>query len=67
VFFKVEENIFDFKTHKATRGVVNFYNAGVVNRSGSRFVFGLRVARWFVFKPKILIWGKFSGPKIGKC
>jgi hypothetical protein len=24
-----------------------------------------RVARWFVFKPKIPIWEKFSGPQIG--
>jgi hypothetical protein len=28
--FKVEEYIFIFKTHNATRGVVNFYNAGIV-------------------------------------
>jgi hypothetical protein len=26
-----------------------------------------RVAIWFVFKPKILIWEKVSGPWIGKC
>jgi hypothetical protein len=26
-----------------------------------------RVARWFVFKPKIPIWVNFGGPKIGKC
>jgi hypothetical protein len=26
-----------------------------------------RVARWFIFKPKIPIWGKFSGPQIEKC
>jgi hypothetical protein len=26
-----------------------------------------RVARWFVFKPKIPIWEKFGGPSIGKC
>jgi hypothetical protein len=32
-FFKVEENIIDFKTRCATRGVMNFYNAGVVSRS----------------------------------
>jgi hypothetical protein len=25
-----------------------------------------RIARWFVFKPKIPIWEKFSGPQIGK-
>jgi hypothetical protein len=25
-----------------------------------------RVARWFVFKPKIPIWVNFGGPKIGK-
>jgi hypothetical protein len=30
-FYKVEENIFVFKTHEATRGVLNFYNAGVGN------------------------------------
>jgi hypothetical protein len=23
---------------------------------------GIRVARWFVFKPKIPIWGNFGGP-----
>jgi hypothetical protein len=28
-FHKVEENIFVFKTHWATRGVVNFYSAAV--------------------------------------
>jgi hypothetical protein len=33
--FKVSENIFDFKTHKATRGVENLYNAGVVHNSKS--------------------------------
>jgi hypothetical protein len=27
VFFKVEENIFAYKTYKATRGVVNFHSA----------------------------------------
>jgi hypothetical protein len=27
---KVKDNIFVFKTHWATRGVVSFYNAGVV-------------------------------------
>jgi hypothetical protein len=35
-FFKV--NMFVFKTHYATRGVVNFYNAGVLThgrRNGS--------------------------------
>jgi hypothetical protein len=32
VIFKLEENYFDFKTHKATRGVVNIYNAGIVTR-----------------------------------
>jgi hypothetical protein len=26
-----------------------------------------RVARWFIFKPKIPIWINFGGPKIGKC
>jgi hypothetical protein len=27
----------------------------------------IRVARWFVFKTKILIWVNFGGPWIGKC
>jgi hypothetical protein len=37
------------------------------------FIFGFialaadRVARWFVFKPKIPIWENFGGPWIGKC
>jgi hypothetical protein len=26
-----------------------------------------RVARWFIFKPKIPIWVNFGGPYIGKC
>jgi hypothetical protein len=26
-----------------------------------------RVARWFVFKPKIAIWVNFGGPCIAKC
>jgi hypothetical protein len=26
-----------------------------------------RVARWFIFKPKIEIWVHFGGPYIGKC
>jgi hypothetical protein len=26
-----------------------------------------RVARWFVFKPKIPIWVNFGGPCNGKC
>jgi hypothetical protein len=26
-----------------------------------------RVARWFVFKPKIPIWVNFGGPSNGKC
>jgi hypothetical protein len=41
-FFKVEENISVFQTHKATRCVVNFYCAGVVThgrRIGSRVRF----------------------------
>jgi hypothetical protein len=25
----------------------------------------IRVARWFVFKPKIPIWVNFGGPEIG--
>jgi hypothetical protein len=29
--------------------------------------FTIRVARWFVFKPKIPIWVNFGGPQIGKC
>jgi hypothetical protein len=40
-FFQVEENIFAFKTHWATRGVVNFYSAGVIThdrRIGSGFL-----------------------------
>jgi hypothetical protein len=28
---------------------------------------GTRVARWFVFKPKIPIWDKFSVSFLGKC
>jgi hypothetical protein len=27
----------------------------------------LRVARWFVFKPKMPNWENFSEPQIGKC
>jgi thiol-disulfide isomerase/thioredoxin len=27
----------------------------------------IRVARWFVFKPKIPIWVNFGGPWNGKC
>jgi hypothetical protein len=34
VFFKVGGNVFAFKTHQATRGVVNFYHAGVVTHGG---------------------------------
>jgi hypothetical protein len=26
-----------------------------------------RVARWFLFKPKLPIWVNFGGPQIGKC
>jgi hypothetical protein len=26
-----------------------------------------RVARWFVFKPKLPIWVNFGGPLNGKC
>jgi hypothetical protein len=26
-----------------------------------------RVARWFIFKPKILIWGNFGGYCNGRC
>jgi hypothetical protein len=26
----------------------------------------IRVARWFIFKPKIPIWGNFGGPKVEK-
>jgi hypothetical protein len=28
---------------------------------------GDRVARWFIFKPKIPIWVNFVGTWIGKC
>jgi hypothetical protein len=31
-FFKVNENIFVFKTHKPTRYIIRFYNAGVVTK-----------------------------------
>jgi hypothetical protein len=27
----------------------------------------IRVARWYIFKPKIQIWVNFRGPMIGKC
>jgi hypothetical protein len=27
----------------------------------------IRVARWFVFKPKIPVWVNFGGPLNGKC
>jgi hypothetical protein len=27
----------------------------------------VRIARWFVFKPKIPIWETISGSRIGKC
>jgi hypothetical protein len=29
--------------------------------------FGIGVARWFLFKPKIQIWVNFGVPQIGKC
>jgi hypothetical protein len=29
--------------------------------------FECRVARWFIFKPKIPIWVNFGGPWNGKC
>jgi hypothetical protein len=32
-----------------------------------RSVFGIRVARWFVFEPKIPIWINFGGPCDGRC
>jgi hypothetical protein len=28
---------------------------------------GTRVARWYIFKPKIPIWENFVGPVNGKC
>jgi hypothetical protein len=31
------------------------------------FIAKTRVARWFVFKPKIQIWVNFGGPWIGQC
>jgi thiol-disulfide isomerase/thioredoxin len=27
----------------------------------------IRVARWFILKPKVPIWVNFGGPWIGKC
>jgi hypothetical protein len=41
--FKVEENNLNFKTHKDTRGVENFYSAGVVTHD--RRIFLKEVAR----------------------
>jgi hypothetical protein len=47
-FFLREENIFVRKTHKATHGIVNFHNAGVVTygrRIGSRLCMRKKFAR----------------------
>jgi hypothetical protein len=33
----------------------------------NHFGHGNRVARWYIFKPKIPIWEKFGGPLNGKC
>jgi hypothetical protein len=34
----------------------------LIQRKQSFFVFASRVARWFIFKPKIQIWVNFLGP-----
>jgi hypothetical protein len=44
-FFEVEENTLAFKTHWATRGVVNFYSAGVVTHDR-------RLGCWIYYLPE---------------
>jgi hypothetical protein len=37
------------------------------NSTESEVRIAARVARWFIFKPKIQIWANFGGPPNGKC
>jgi hypothetical protein len=44
--------------------IIRMYNEELFS-GDKRFI--TRVARWFVFKPKIPIWVNFWGPYIGEC
>jgi hypothetical protein len=41
--------------------------AGVLSMDTFKESISYRVARWFVFKPKIPIWVNFEEPLNGKC
>jgi hypothetical protein len=79
-FNKSKRKYFCLKADKAICCIVRFYNGVLVKRDcriGSRICGTAmkraralqrpRVARWFVFKPKIPIWVNYGGPYNGKC
>jgi hypothetical protein len=53
-------------TYKRTELRIDMLKEGVVSVTVKSSLWG-RVARWFLFKPKIPILDNFGGPYIGKC
>jgi hypothetical protein len=54
-----------------SNGFILWHGGGALVSKKKKTFFSLfltvRVARWYIMKPKIPLWVNFGGPQIGKC